>query len=441
MKSKFTKIVKPEHETAEDNIDENSEVEVGGPSIANAKKNKITIIAISSVLITVVVYFLFIKQSEPQKIPEKLKEVVVPPTRNVAKSDEGKSPFEIDSPKLKPQEDVDLLAKPSVPEIPALPDSVLVQPEALNAPNTQQPNQNQALLPGADPRNNQPAAQNNNQNSQQNSLQNADNKDDKPKKKDVDPRYAPIVVFSGGGDSPALGVGYDKNIVNLNEDPIDKLEKSKVGVKTTYVGDRVHSIIQGKLLTAVLETAINTEIPGSVRGVISRDVYGESGNEVLIPKGSRLYGSYSSQIAKGQGRVDIGWTRLIRPDGVDLNISFNASDQFGRAGIAGAVDNKYGSIVAGSLLTSVLAVGSAAAANKILGSNSNVSTTTSNGATTTTGSAANQAIADVTKTIIDTAGQIVGNTINTTPVITVPQGTKITVIVNADMNLPSIERR
>ncbi len=446
MKSKFTKVLSAQKEPEDNDANENeesSEIEAGGPAIAAAKKNRIIVIAFASVLITIVVYFIFIKEGPPQKVPEKLQEVVVPPTRNVAANEDGKSPFEIDVPKEKQkQEDVELLDKPAVPQIPSLPEGVAGQidptlapppPTPLN-PAAPTPIPDQAALPGVIAKKPEDVAAK----SAEKSVDSAADGKKEEKKKDIDPRYAPILVFSGGGAGPDLGVGYDKNIVKLNEDPIQKLDKSKVGVKTTYVGDRIHAITQGKLITAVLETAINTQIPGSVRGIVSRDVYGEAGSEVLIPKGSRLYGSYASTIAKGQGRVNISWTRLIRPDGVDLRISFNASDQFGRSGIPGEVDNKYSTIIAGSLLTSVLAVGSAAAANKILGDSGNVSTTTSNGSTTTTGSAANQAVADVTKTIIDTAGQIVNNSININPVITVPQGTKITVIVNSDMNLPSI---
>jgi type IV secretion system protein VirB10 len=438
MKSKFTKVSKTEAEQQDQDTEESSELEAGGPAIASAKKNRIIIIAVSSVLITVVVYFVFFKSSGEPK-PENLQEVqVTPPSTVIAGSDSGKSLFEPEIPKDKVKEEVDILDKPAVPEIPSLPESATPIPEANPLPDANQQLPNLANQPGQQLIPNQQQ----NANGQAVQQQNASTEKQDSEPKPVNPRYAPIVVFSGGAENaPALGVGYEKNIVNLSENALDKLEKSKVTVKTTLVGDRVHSITQGKLLTAVLETAINTEIPGSVRGIISRDVYGESGNEVLIPKGSRLYGSYSSKIVKGQGRVDISWTRLIRPDGVDLAISFSASDQFGRSGIEGEVNNKYGSIVAGSLLTSVLAVGSAAAVGKLLGGNTSVSTTTSNGATTTTGTAANQAIADVTKTIIDTAGTIVGNTLDITPVIRVPQGTKVTVIVNADMNLPSMIRR
>lgn len=429
----------------EQDEDESVEVEAKGPNIAAGKKSKMALIAGSSVFITAVIYFMFFKGESPET--EKLQEVVTPPTSIVARSVDGKSPFELDAPKEASPENSELLAKPAAPEVPSLP----------SLPSGMEVDDQQPLIPMNAQQENQitnpQQVQQVHQFQNQVGNQQANQQVEAKKPKEADPRYSPIVVFSGGSvstidangnavsNSTSLGVGYENNIVNLNQDPIDKLERSKVDVKTTYVGDRVHAITQGKLLTAVLETSINTEIPGSVRAIVSRDVYGESGNEVLIPKGSRLYGAYSSQISRGQGRVNIGWSRLIRPDGVDMAITFNASDQFGRSGIEGDVNNKYGSVIANSLLTSVLAVGGVIAAQKAIGNSANTTSTTTAGVTTTTGNASAQAVADVSKTIVDTVGTIIGNTLDLQPIIRVPQGTKITVIVNADMNLPSISKR
>jgi type IV secretion system protein VirB10 len=184
-------------------------------------------------------------------------------------------------------------------------------------------------------------------------------------------------------------------------------------------------------------------MPGAVRAVISRDIFGESGNKILIPRGSRLYGAYSSSILRGQARVQIGWTRLIRPDGVSLNINFTVSDQFGRAGIPGDVDNRYSSVISNSLLTSILTVGGVAAAQKLINNNTNSTTTVNQnqGITTTTTNATNQAVYDVTKTILDTIGQIITNSIDLNPVIRIPQGTKVTVIVNSDIKIPPVNSR
>ncbi len=429
MKSKFTK--KPEQEIEDDDVD----IDSGGPSIASAKKSKIAVIAASSILITVVLYFLFFKGGSKK---EELVEVEPPKPAAISQSEDGKSPFEIDI-KESPQEDQDAVVKPLVPEVPTLPElpQGSVSQDLLPLPSEEIP---AAPIAITDPSN--PATLTQNQKPAEQILPSSQAVAEPPK--ELDPRYAPIIVFGGSAQgAPARGVGYENNIVNLNQDPITALPETQPGVSATYIKDRAHTIAQGKLLTAVLETAINTELPGSVRAIVSRDVYGEAGNDVLIPRGSRLYGSYSSKVVQGQGRVEIAWSRLIRPDGVDLAIRFNASDQFGRSGIGGEIDNKYGSIIASSMLTSILAVGGVAAAQKLLTNNANTTTTTNptQGTTTTTGSATNQAIYDVSKTIVDTVGQVIGNTINVSPVIRVPQGTRITVIVNSDIVVPSQKNR
>ncbi len=433
MKSKPVK--QPDPEIEQD--DEEVEVESTGPAIAAAKKSKVLIIA-ATTLLTVIVFYIFFSKGDAQK--ENLEAIVPPTPSTVAQSDDGKSPFEIEKPTEAAKDDVDLLAKPAVPEVPTLPelpkDSILPEQISLTPEQQNSADNSKQLLPTQL-----------DQNKQQPEIVKeapAQVEEKAPEVKPADPRYAPIVVFSGvvGGGGPTRSVGYDNNIVQLNKDPIEDLPKNTSSVTATYIADRVHTIAQGKLLTAVLETAINTEIPGLVRAVVSRDVFGESGNEVLIPKGSRLFGAYSSEVKRGQGRVQIGWTRLIRPDGVDLAITFNASDQFGRSGIAGDVDNKYSSVIANSMLTSILAIGGVSAAQKLLTNNAATTTTTNptQGTTTTTGSATNQALYDVTKTIIDTVGQVIGNTIDLNPVIRVPQGTRITVIVNSDIKVPSARK-
>lgn len=427
------------HDTdSEYDDDDDIEVESNGPEIAAAKKGKVMVIFAATLLITIVIYFLYFKTDE--EVKEDLVEIKAP--LSITQSRE--SPFKLDDiPETYENEsDAVALEKPAVPEVPSLPelpeDSVLLDssifPEEELEPEIKKPVEMPKPLepviitaPGRE----------------ENITPDVAIQPTKQLEPELDPRYAPIIVFSGtAAGSPSRGVGYERNIVNLNQDPIDALEKTAVGVTATVIADRSHTIAQGKLLTAVLETAINTEIPGLVRGIVSRDVYGESGGEVLIPRGSRLFGAYSSKITQGQGRVEIGWTRLIRPDGVDLAINFNASDQFGRSGLSGDVNNRFGSVIANSILTSILAVGGVVAAEKLL-DNANTTTTAdpANGTTTTTGSASSQALFDVSKTIMDTVGTVIGNSIDINPIIRVPQGTRITVIVNSDIVVPSMSEQ
>lgn len=401
------------------------EVDANGPDIGGGKNSKIAVMAASSVLITVVLYFIFFHGAPEKK--EKLEEI----TKPTISTSKPATPEDLSDLVGEKKDDTVLLEKPAIPEIPKLPelpkaDSGIL-PAFIDVPkDTSKTDQDKTLptLPTT-PTPIQPSS------TEQAAVQNTAGPT-------VNPKTSPIIVVAGDA-GPGNSVGYENNIINLNKDPIDSLAKTQISIIPTMVADRTKVISQGKMLTAVLETAINTEMPGNVRAIVSRDVYGESGTNVLIPKGSRLYGAYSSQITRGQGRVEISWTRLIRPDGVDMNISFNAADQFGRSGIEGDVDNKYGPIITNSLLTSILAVGGAIAAEKLSGGG-NITTTVNSqqGSSTTVGKASSQAIYDVSKTIIDTVGQVIGNTIDVRPVIRVPQGTRITIIVNADMELPPV---
>lgn len=100
-------------------------------------------------------------------------------------------------------------------------------------------------------------------------------------------------------------------------------------------------IPQGAIIVAILETAINSDLPGQVRAVVSRDVRGFDGTRILIPRGSRLIGQYSNGVALGQSRAFVIWTRLLRSDGVSIQLGSPASDPLGAAGLGGKVNNHF----------------------------------------------------------------------------------------------------
>ncbi|THD63899.1 TrbI/VirB10 family protein [Phenylobacterium sp.] len=117
---------------------------------------------------------------------------------------------------------------------------------------------------------------------------------------------------------------------------------------------------QGTIIPGVLETAIDSDLPGFTRAVVSRDVLSFDGKAVLIPKGSRLIGQYKSAVALGQSRAFIIWTRVIRPDGVSIQIGSPGTDELGRAGLDGDVNRHFFRRFSGSILLSVLNAGVAA---------------------------------------------------------------------------------
>ena len=98
---------------------------------------------------------------------------------------------------------------------------------------------------------------------------------------------------------------------------------------------------QGTVIAGVLETAINSDLPGLVRAVVSRDVAGFDGTKVLIPRGSRLIGQYSNCVALGQSRAFVIWTRMLRADGVSVQLGSAGTDALGTAGLSGKVDSHF----------------------------------------------------------------------------------------------------
>lgn len=125
------------------------------------------------------------------------------------------------------------------------------------------------------------------------------------------------------------------------------------------------TVTQGTLIGAVLETSINTDLPGYVRALVSRDVRSFDGSRVLIPRSSRLIGQYKSGLSAGQTRAYVIWTRLIRPDGVSVTLDSPGVDFGGGAGLPGKVNShfmkRFGSALLLSVVGGIAAVGTGGA--------------------------------------------------------------------------------
>lgn len=136
-------------------------------------------------------------------------------------------------------------------------------------------------------------------------------------------------------------------------------------VYTSQLGGHATTVPQGTLIPAVLETALDSTRPGFVRAMVSRDVPGFDGSQVLIPRGTRLFGEYRADLGPGQNRAFVQWTRLVRPDGVAIAIDSPAADALGRAGIQGRVDNHFLERFGSAVLQSTLNFGVALAGRRV----------------------------------------------------------------------------
>ena len=133
----------------------------------------------------------------------------------------------------------------------------------------------------------------------------------------------------------------------------------------TATFDPATTVTQGTLIPAVLETAIDTDVPGFVRAVVSTDVRSYDGTRVLVPRSSRLVGQYQSGLQAGQKRAYVIWTRLIRPDGVSVDLASPGTGFDGSGGLPGKVDNhffkRFGSAMLLSVVGGLAAIGSGGA--------------------------------------------------------------------------------
>ncbi|NDW34589.1 TrbI/VirB10 family protein [Salipiger sp. PrR007] len=185
--------------------------------------------------------------------------------------------------------------------------------------------------------------------------------------------------------------------------------------QATEIANPSYTVLQGTMIQASLENAVDSSLPGAVSAVVNYPVWSFDQSQVLIPSGSRLFGSYSSDIDIGQGRILIGWTRLVTPDGQSVQLSAFGGDQMGRSGISGKVDTRFGTRFGNAALISLIGAGPSIAAAQI------DDDTTSDIAR------------DVTEDLGDATSSAAADYATLPPIITVEQGSAITVMVDRDL--------
>ena len=471
----------------DENEDDEEEDEGGG--ISNIKQNKMIVIVVSTILVSIIIYFFLLKEPQEASNTEQTNEIVI--------TDGGAQPLNVEQVDYNVTDILDTLpdlnlniptttqeAVPALPEIPELPDDIKQQiaqniatnntkeetPTTITTQETytkaevdkmieqkvqelmkQQQNSNPIRVPNlpdipTDTTNNNKNNNSSNTNIPDNNLlpselnaTNIASVSSLQKTKVLNERMAAPMFTMNGGAGPANSIpqNSDAIILTYTDSSLD-IQTKTPDIMPTKIADLSRTILQGKIINAALETAIDTDIPSDIRAVITRDVFAEEGKNILIPKGSRIIGTYSTNVSTGQTRVTINWNRIIRVDGMSLNITSIGADRLGRAGVQGEVDNRYAQRLANTFLSSVLSVGTSLAVEKMSGSTGITSTVSSlTGETTTTsGKASDYALIDATQNLMNEAQDIVDSIADQRPVIRIPQGEKITIMVTQDVTLP-----
>jgi type IV secretion system protein TrbI len=121
----------------------------------------------------------------------------------------------------------------------------------------------------------------------------------------------------------------------------------------------LYTLRAGTVIPGLLVTGINSDLPGDLVGQVSRDVYDSRTQRLcLIPKGARLIGTYDNQVAAGEDRLLVAWTRLILPDGRSLRLPGLAlKDLAGQTGAQGRVDTHWQRVFGKAVMLSAIGAG------------------------------------------------------------------------------------
>lgn len=238
--------------------------------------------------------------------------------------------------------------------------------------------------------------------------------------------------YSSNGESVSAGGNLPLSFNQINKlrslmgatDPNSQFQQtvSNTPVETvnaTKIAHVDYTVTQGTLIPGSLETAINSDMPGMVRAVVSSDVYSSSGSQVLVPRGSKLIGQYNSGLNMGQQRLMIVWTRVIRPDGIDVMLGSPGTDALGQGGLgADHLNTHFWERFGQASLLSIIGGGIATAG--VSGSDNDNS--------------ASQYRMMLSNNFQQISGSALASTMNIKPTIQVDQGAMINVFVNRDLS-------
>lgn len=187
---------------------------------------------------------------------------------------------------------------------------------------------------------------------------------------------------------------------------------------------------RGTYIRCVLETRIISDIPGFSTCLVTEPVYSFNGHTLLLPKGSKLLGSYSG--GPTGDREAVIWDRIITPTGIDVNMSSPGIDNLGGAGVPGYYDAHWGKRIGSALLISLLSD----AFKYEAAEHGPRTTTVGNGFATQTPFESNTA-----QTIQNLSDQAVREAANRPPTVTINQGTVIYVYVTKDVDFSGVVAR
>jgi len=261
------------------------------------------------------------------------------------------------------------------------------------------------------------------------------------------PATAPIMAFSGADiqippPAPAAtpvpasaSTGGDQATSLANPGPDNSPLAARLkpivmdGEQASVLQNPDMVITEGTMIPCVLQTAIDSTLPGLVTCVVPIDIRGSTGNVVLLDRGTKIVGQIQTGLLQGQNRVFVDWTRAETPDHVIVTLNSPGSDDLGRAGLAGAVNNHFWERFGGALMLTLVQGGLDAATIEAAGQGNSNSTSQQAGLGFVYAAQSNG------QSVANTALE---NTINIAPTLSKNQGDTVSLIVAHDLDFSNV---
>lgn len=227
---------------------------------------------------------------------------------------------------------------------------------------------------------------------------------------------SPIIAFGGSGNGNTETAAQQRRLDGDTDFVRNGAEPAEV-TQAQLIVNPSNTVVQGTMIQAVLETAIDSSLAGQVRAMVSEEVHAYDGSQILIPRGARLIGRYQSGLDIAQQRVTIAWDRIILPNNQTVEISAFGGDELGRSGRTGIVDSRFGTRFGSAALISLIGALPAVAAQN------------------TEDEIASDVLEGIGEDLQDSAQSVIGEYLSVSPVIYVDQGARVTVMVDRDLEI------
>lgn len=237
-------------------------------------------------------------------------------------------------------------------------------------------------------------------------------------------------------DKSSISVPISQHINSKSNasDAIDSKFAQNVSIRKKAMSP--YTLKAGTNIPLTLTKGLNSDKPGSVTGLVRADVFDSATHKILlIPQGSTMFGKYDNQIAFGDKRIAVAFSKLYYPDGTYIDLqAVPGTDIQGFSGFSDKVDNHYWSLFGTSFIIGIIT-----GAMQYSQNNTNPNVQVGGIGVSTNPSIGQTMSGSLGQQLGQTGLAIVNKGINVQPTIIIRDGSKVNAEIAAELVLAPLE--